>query len=69
MAEVCECRYNPCGYLAAPEVFPEHSVWTPLARSIGPVTVVNQDFHSWFCNQVNAPNLHKISEKSKKSYK
>ena len=65
MAEVGEGGDNPGGYQSVPGVFAELSVGAALARSVHPVTVVDEDFHSWFCVWVYSPKLHKISEKNK----
>ena len=49
VAEVGQGGDNPGGNQPVPSVFAELPVGAALARSVHPVTVVDKDFHSWFC--------------------
>ena len=49
MSEVGQGGDNPGGNQPVPGVFAELPVGAALARSVHPVTVVDEDFHSWFC--------------------
>ena len=49
VAKVGQGGDNPAGNQPVPGVFAELPVGTTFARSVHPVTIVDKDFHGWFC--------------------